>query len=263
MSNRLRTLTYNIHKCRGLDGRVQPTRIVEVLREIDADVIALQEVLSIQGSPEEHQAQFIAGELGFHDCFGENRRHNGGGYGNLLLSRFRLLAIDNHDITTPWRERRGCLRADIELETTLHVFNLHLGTSFFERRQQARKLISPQILHNPELHGVRVVLGDFNEWTRGLASRLLSRNFQRDSVGGSRTFPTLLPLLRLDQMYFDPALEMERLAVHRSRTSLVASDHLPLVADFNLSTSAATAKYQHSRPANASADTGAILIGTT
>jgi len=96
MSNRLRTLTYNIHKCRGLDGRVQPTRIVEVLREIDADVIALQEVLSIQGSPEEHQAQFIAGELGFHACFGENRRHNGGGYGNLLLSRFRLLAIDNH-----------------------------------------------------------------------------------------------------------------------------------------------------------------------
>jgi endonuclease/exonuclease/phosphatase family metal-dependent hydrolase len=241
MSNHLRILTYNVHKCRGVDGRVQPARIVEVLREIEADIIALQEVLCTQRSPEEHQAQFIAAELGFYDCFGKNRNLRGNAYGNLLLSRFPLLSVDNHDITIPGRERRGCLRADIHLETTLHVFNVHLGTSFFERRQQARKLISPQILDNPELHGVRVMLGDFNEWTRGLASRLLSRNLQRaklrTGIGPARTFPSLLPLLHLDHIYFDPALKLERLAVHRSRTSLIASDHLPLVADFQLSTS--------------------------
>jgi endonuclease/exonuclease/phosphatase family metal-dependent hydrolase len=212
---------------------------VEVLREIDADIIALQEVLSVHGKREEDQAHFIATELGFNSCLGENRRLDGGAYGNLLLSRFPLRAIQNHDITTERREQRGCLRADIELmETTLHVFNVHLGTGFLERRQQARKLVSPEILHNLELHGARIVLGDFNEWTRGLASRLLSAQFQsvdiRAHLRRSRTYPGLVPFLHLDHIYFDPALKMERLTLHRSRTALVASDHLPLVADFRL-----------------------------
>lgn len=94
---------------------MQPARIVEVLREIDADVIALQEVLSVHGNPEEDQAQFITTELGFHSYLGENRRLNGGAYGNLLLSRSPLRSIQNYDSTTHGREQRGCLRADIEL----------------------------------------------------------------------------------------------------------------------------------------------------
>lgn len=241
MATRIRLLTYNIHKCRGLDRRVDPARIVNVLREADADVIALQEVLSVHGHPEQDHAQFIATELGFHSCLGENRRLNGGAYGNLLLSRFPLRAIHNHDITTKRREQRGCLRADIEIaETTLHLFNVHMGTSFFERRHQARKLISREILHNRELHGARVLLGDFNEWTRGLTSHLLCRHFQsvdiRAHLGRSRTYPGLFPLLHLDHIYFDSALRVERLALHRSRAALIASDHLPLVADFRLET---------------------------
>lgn len=241
MANRIRILTYNVHKCRGLDHRVRPARIVEVLREIDADIIALQEVLSIQGHREEDQAHFIATELGFHSCLGQNRRINGGAYGNLLLSRFPLHAVQNHDISTPAREQRGCLRVDIDLaETTLHVFNVHLGTSFFERRQQARKLVSSEILQNRELYGARVVLGDFNEWTRGLASRLLCRDLQsvdiRAHLGRSRTYPGAFPLLHLDHIYFDPELSLERLLLHGSRTALIASDHLPLVADFRVDT---------------------------
>lgn len=239
MAKRIRILTYNIHKCRGLDHRVHPARIVEVLREIDADIIALQEVLSVPGHREEDQAKFIGTELGFHFCLGENRRLNGGAYGNLLLSRFPLRAVQNHDITTEGREQRGCLRADIDLaETTLHLFNVHLGTSFFERRRQVHRLISPEILHNRKLHGARIVLGDFNEWTRGLTSDLLCRNFQSVDIlahlGRSRTYPGLLPLFHLDHIYFDPALKLDRLALHRSRTALIASDHLPLVADFRL-----------------------------
>jgi len=268
MSNRLRVLTYNIHKCRGLDGRVQPPRIVEVLREIDPDIIALQEVLSIPGSSsEEDQAQFIASQMGLHACLGENRCLNGGEYGNLLLNRFPLLATENHDISIPGRERRGCLRADIALKTTLHLFNVHLGTSFFERRLQARKLVSAQILHNPDLYGVRLILGDFNEWTRGLATHLLSRNLQRGDGRNGRgyfpTFPALLPVLDLDHMYFDPALKLERLTVHRSRNALIASDHLPLVADFRLDSSATAANRRYSRPINASALTSAILVRTS
>lgn len=245
----VRIATYNIHKCRGLDRRVRPARIVRVLRELAADVIALQEVVSIHGQDEQDQARFIAAELGYHYRLGENRRLYGGAYGNLLLSRFPLRAIRNHDITVDRREQRGCLRADIDVEeTTLHVFNVHLGTSFFERRQQIQTLIGSGILHSSELEGVRIVLGDFNEWTRGLTSRLLSAHFQsvdlRTHLGRSRTYPGLIPFLHLDHIYFDAGLKLERLMLHRSRTALIASDHLPLVADFHLDL---TAGHRHSR----------------
>jgi endonuclease/exonuclease/phosphatase family metal-dependent hydrolase len=239
MLSHIRIVTYNVHKCRGLDAQMHPARIVKVLHEIDADIIALQEVLNVRGSRVEDQVHFIAKELGFHCCMGENRRLKGGGYGNMLLSRFPLRAIQNHDITTEGREPRGCLRADVALmETTVHIFNVHLGTGLRERRQQARKLVSPEILQNRELYGARIVLGGFNEWTRGLTTRLLSAHFQsvdiRTHLRRSRTYPGLVPFLHLDHIYFDPVLQMERLILHRSRAALIASDHLPLVADFRL-----------------------------
>lgn len=212
---------------------------MDVLREIDADVIALQEVVSAEGRAEQDQARFIAAELGFNFCLGENRRLNGSPYGNLLLSRFPLHRIQNHDISVAERERRGCLRCDIQIGAMmLHIFNVHLGTSFFERRYQARKLVSPDILQQSGLYGIRVVLGDFNEWTPGLASRLLSTHFRSAEIGTrfrwSRTYPSVFPFLHLDHIYFDPALKMERLSLYRTPTALLASDHLPLVADLSL-----------------------------
>ena len=86
--------------------------------------------------------------------------------------------------------------------------------------------------------GLRVVLGDFNEWTHGLASRLLSQELRsadlRQHLRTRRTYPGALPFLHLDHVYYDHALELERLTLHRSRLALVASDHLPLVAEFKL-----------------------------
>ena len=78
------------------------------------------------------------------------------------------------------RERRGCLRTDMVLHdgAVLHVFNVHLGTSFIERRHQARRLLSDKVLNRQEFYGPRIVVGDFNEWTRGLASRLMADAFE-------------------------------------------------------------------------------------
>jgi endonuclease/exonuclease/phosphatase family metal-dependent hydrolase len=237
----LRIVTYNVHKCRGMDRRVRPGRIADVLAETKADVVALQEVLSVEGRERERdQARFLATELGMDYHIGENRRLRGGAYGNVILSRLPIESVQNYDITWRGRERRGCLRADVRVREggLLHVFNVHLGTAFIERRHQARRLISPEILGHRELRGARLVLGDFNEWTRGLASRLLGSHFKsadiRSHLRRARTYPGVLPLLHLDHIYYDEALELRELTLHRSRTALIASDHLPLVADFHL-----------------------------
>lgn len=237
-----RIVTYNVHKCRGLDRRVRPERIVSVLRETEADVIALQEVLSIEGAQREReQARFFGEELGMYYYVGENRRLDGGAYGNVILSRLPLDHVENYEITWRGREPRGCLRADAHfpnLAAPIHIFNVHLGTAFFERRHQARELVGERILSNAELEGARIVLGDFNEWTHGLASQLLSAHLESADIHHhlrrARTYPGPLPLLHLDHIYYDRALALKRLTLHKSRTALVASDHLPLVADFDL-----------------------------
>ncbi len=240
-NRRLRIATYNIHKARGLDGRIRPERIAEVLEEVEADVVALQEVWSLAGGrPEQHQAEFLAGRLGLDCAVGENRKLRGGVYGNVVLSRFPILHSRNFDLSIGTAERRGCLRVDIDLGApgSLHVFNIHLGTAYLERRYQARKLVSEQILGRRDLRGRRVVVGDFNEWTRGLATRLLSSQLESADVrlhlGRRRTYPGLFPFMHLDHIYFDRTLRLDRLILHKSRKALVASDHLPLVADLSL-----------------------------
>lgn len=224
-----------------MDRRVRPERIVEVLREIDADVVALQEVWSRDGaSRETNQARFIADELEMDLYLGETRKHKGGSYGNALLTRFPVHDSRNYDVSVRGREQRGCLRADIEVAPArlIHVFNVHLGTAFLERRYQARKLIDSAILNNEELTGPRIMLGDFNEWTRGLTTRLLASHLKsadiKQHLQRSKTYPGLLPFLHLDHVYFDNQLDLHCLTLHKSRTALIASDHLPLVADFHL-----------------------------
>ena len=134
MTTRIRVATYNIHKCQGLDRRTSAERIAAVIAELDADVVALQEVLDVQnGRPEYDQARQINNKLrGYERCFGENRRLHGGLYGNMTLSRFPVQVCQNYDVTWRNRERRGCLRTDVLLgkDAVLHVFNVHLGTSY-------------------------------------------------------------------------------------------------------------------------------------
>ncbi len=237
----LRVVTYNVHKCQGLDRRVRPERIAAVLRELDADVIALQEVVSRQsGDPHDDQARFLAQALGDSMRLGENRLHDGASYGNVTLSRPRIEAWHNYDVSARGRERRGCLRTDIAVNGggMVHLFNVHLGTAFMERREQARKLISDAILEHPELEGHRIVLGDFNEWTRGLATRTLTSLFESVDIYAHlkrrRTYPGIFPFLHLDHIYYEGSVEVRGLELPRSRKSLMASDHLPLIADLRI-----------------------------
>jgi len=237
----LRIVTYNIHKGQGLDQRVKIERIARILGEIQADIIALQEVLCIGGKRrEDDQAQFLAEEMGYHFQIGENRKFRGGAYGNVTLSRFPIFFSCNYDLTQRGREERGCLQTDIRLDSrqTLHIYNLHLGTAYAERRYQAHRLVGHEILKREEKKGARIILGDFNEWIAGLASRIFHSHFQsirtRPIFGKIRSYPGVLPFMHLDHIYYDGRLELERVEIRRNLRTLIASDHLPIIADFRL-----------------------------
>jgi endonuclease/exonuclease/phosphatase family metal-dependent hydrolase len=236
----LRVVTYNVHRCKGLDGRVRPDRVAKVLKEIDADIVALQEVVCIPGGePEGDQAHYLAREIGADFLFGENRKLWGGAYGNVVLSKLPMRTVKNHDLSVRGRERRGCLHIDVDLQgRVLHVFNVHLGTAFMERRKQGRQLAGLDILLNNELKGPRLLLGDFNEWAPGLTTKLLRAHMQsvdiKKHLRRRSTYPGVLPMFHLDHIYHDESMEVVGLTLHRTRTALVASDHLPLIAELKL-----------------------------
>ena len=236
----LKVATYNIHKCVGIDRKYSPERIVDVIRELDADIVALQEVLChSQLHRRDHQAEFIAEELGMEYRLGENRQLNGGNYGNAVLSRFPIGSHENYDISVKKYEPRGCLRTDISINgRSVHFINVHMGTSFFERRKQVHKMLAEHVLDHPEFVGNRIVAGDFNEWINGVTTQLFRSNFNsvdpRLHLGRARTFPGILPLVHLDNVYFDESFRLRNATLHRSRKALVASDHLPIVAEFEI-----------------------------
>jgi endonuclease/exonuclease/phosphatase family metal-dependent hydrolase len=238
--DRFRIATYNIHKGRGLDGRIRIERIGRVLDKLDADVIALQEVVSHEGSsPHSHQASYLAGRFGYFHAIGETRKHRGGVYGNVTLSRRDFEHARHVDLSVPHREPRGVLRTDIRLgRQIVHIFNVHLGTGRRERRTQAVRLIDEDLLRAIDISGPRIILGDFNEWTHGLVTRTLLAEFHltdlRRHLARTRSYPAILPVLNLDHIYFDGQLEIEKAWFHRTSLSLLASDHLPLVADFKI-----------------------------
>src|ERR1017187_932759 len=248
-SIRFRIATYNVHKCRGFDQKISPKRAISVIRDLDADILCLQEVVNAPGNPRTRPHKFDqAGEIArafpeYDWAFGANRPLRGGVYGNMTLTRLPLRSWRNYDLTRPrkGREERGVLQTEIEIGNSelLHVFNAHLGTGFMERRYQAKQLLGAQILGQPELNAPRIVLGDFNEWTQGLTTRLLLDSFQSLRQPHARriprTFPGILPFFSLDHCYYDPPLELEDTWLCRTRKALLASDHLPLVANFRIS----------------------------
>ena len=229
-----RVATYNIHRCRGIDRRVMPQRIADVLRAIDADVIALQEVIGA-GPEGAGQAEEIGAALGMGwtmACVRHLRRHL---FGNVVLSRFPIVHHSQYDLSWRTCEPRACQRADLDLGDgrALHVYNVHLGTAVLERRYQAPRLAA--FVHDRRVQGPKIILGDFNEWMRGLATKTLSSLFEsvdlRSHLRRRRTYPGIFPVLHLDHIYYEGHVEVRSVELPRSRKALMASDHLPLVAN--------------------------------
>lgn len=229
----LRIATYNIHRCRGMDRRVVPSRTIEVLRELDADVIALQEVIGAGRLGAGHAEEIGAG-LGMGWVMASVRTLRQNQFGNVVLSRFPIVHHSQYDLSWRTCEARACQRADLDLGggQVLHVYNVHLGTAVLERRYQAGRLAS--FVHDRRVTGAKVILGDFNEWMRGLATKTLSSLFESVDIAAHlkrrRTYPGLFPVVHLDHIYYEGPLQVVGVEMPRTRKTLMASDHLPLIA---------------------------------
>ncbi len=216
-----------------MDGRTRLDRIAAVIESLDADVIALQEVVG-NGPEEDGQAAALGALLGMGWAMDSVRLLRGKSYGNVVLSRLPIAQTHQCNLSCDKREPRGCMRVDIDVDgQALHVFNVHLGTAVFERRRQAPMLA--EFVTDRQAGGPKVLLGDFNEWVKGLTSKTLGEMLEgvdlTHHLRRRRTYPGMLPMFHLDHIYVDGGLKVEKVTLPRNRLTLVASDHLPLVAD--------------------------------
>jgi endonuclease/exonuclease/phosphatase family metal-dependent hydrolase len=236
----MRLVSWNVHGAVGTDGRRDPERIARVIEALAPDIAGLQEVGGPVGpdDPEDPAAVYGA-YLGLRHAFGATIHGSGIAYGNAVLSRHSIEATRTYDLSVPGREPRGCLRADVVAGATrLHVFAVHLGLHWRERRRQAALLLSADILRDAALAAPLVLLGDFNVLSNfGAVPRWLRRQLTDCAVAAgdaAPTFPSRFPLLRLDRMYVAAAFRVLRCEPDRSPLARKASDHLPLVVDLAL-----------------------------
>lgn len=226
--------SYNVHGCVGLDGRQDPERVAHVIRELEADIVGLQEVDSRSGpAGQARRLERLTAASGFHSIQGPTILRRDGDYGNVLLTGRRAREIRRLDLSLPGREPRGAIDVDLEIGgVLLRVIVTHLGLQPRERRFQVRRLLDVLTLETGVL---TVVMGDINEWLPGSRSlRWLHRRLGRPPA--RRTFPSFLPLLALDRIWVWPMKALAAIHVHVTPAARIASDHLPLKAAIDVAT---------------------------
>jgi endonuclease/exonuclease/phosphatase family metal-dependent hydrolase len=220
----LKVATYNVHRCIGRDGRRDTDRVLDVLRELDADVVALQELEWGSAAALDLLARF-GRELGCAGIAGPTLLEDSGHYGNAVLTRLPVRAVHRVDLSVPEREPRGAL--DLMLEAprgALRVIATHLGLAPAERRRQVRRILALLAPVRPE---PVVLMGDLNEWFLwGRTLRWLRAHFGR--VPAPATYPARRPIFALDRIWVEPRSLRADLAVHSTSLAHSASDHLPV-----------------------------------
>ena len=226
----MRVATYNVHRWSGVSGRQAPNAALAgyVISELDADVVALQEVLRPFDAKD--PLTVLAEEQHLHVAFVVTRVHRLGELGNAILSRWPVTSLFVLDLSFSRLERRSALAAEFKLgKRLLTVVATHLALRDRTRQRQVRTILS-----HPQLQGPVVLMGDLNAWRRSKATQALDAAL---GAHGNRrwpaSFPSARPILALDRIYSRGA-QVETLEVHRSTAARRASDHLPVIAVLKL-----------------------------
>jgi endonuclease/exonuclease/phosphatase family metal-dependent hydrolase len=227
----LRVATYNIHRGIGTDGRRNTERVASVIRELQADVIGLQEVDWHQESGETVvQSEYLAHMPGYQAIRGANLRDHRGHFGNLLLTRFGARRVDRINLSQAGREPRGAIDAELALSGgCFRVIVTHFGLGGRERLRQATRLQEALAAWTVR---PTLILGDFNEWRPFSPSLRPLLRFCK-AWRSPASFPSRCPVLALDRIM--TCIGPWRLAVwrHNSPLSRNASDHLPIVGEMD------------------------------
>lgn len=237
-------MTYNIHSCRGSDGRADPGRIAEVIARCAPDIVALQEVdVARARSGGIDQATAIASLLRMDAHFHPALHLAEEKYGDAILTTLPSRLVKAGPLPSAG-EPRGAIRVAVDLGgTDLHVVNTHLGLRRGERMRQAAILLGPGWLGSPQ-GGRTVLMGDLNAGPRSAAYRMLARTMADVQVeaGGkpAPTFPSRFPMLRLDHILVGDGIGVVSAEVPSDILIRGASDHLPLLATLDIAPQTAT-----------------------
>ncbi|MFK8012377.1 MAG: endonuclease/exonuclease/phosphatase family protein [Marinicellaceae bacterium] len=246
---KIKIATYNIHRAIGLDRRFRPERIISILKEINAEVILLQEVDDgVPRSRELNLAKEIAEACDYpYFELGHNVTLRKGHYGNATLSKFPIVNQRNIDLTIGNKKSRGCQYTQLEINSTskkphLNVFNLHLGLSAKERQKQAGLLFRSREYRQIENNTPSIVAGDFNDWRsllralfiEGMGFKCATDKTRLLREVAMKTFPSFAPRGGLDRIYYKGDLELIHVSRYKKKLAKIASDHLPIITVFEL-----------------------------
>lgn len=228
-AGRVAIASYNLHSCVGLDRKCSPARVAEVLRELDCDIYALQEVDNQPGDHEESmQLEYLSRSMAMAAVPGMRLVKHTGEYGNAILTRLPIMSVRRHDLSYSRAEPRGAVDVELDLGgRPLRVIATHLGLRRRERRFQWRRLMVA--IAEGSLDAPLIVLGDMNEWYRG-AITLREAHLAFGEPPAPVGFPSFAPFLALTRIWVRPHAAIESITAHRSDLTRKASDHLPLKA---------------------------------
>lgn len=241
----LRVMTYNVHCCINMDGKISPARIAKIIAHYDPDIVALQELdVKRMRTGNIDQAHYIAETLEMEYHFHPALKVEEEKYGDAIFSRYPMRLVRAGPLPTlPHRtglESRGALWTAIKVgDSEIQIFNTHFGLRSQERMVQSEALLGHEWLGHPDRKNPTIICGDFNALPNSRVCRNIRRSFRDaqhllDDHRPQRTFFGKYPLGRIDHVFVSPEIAVERVDVPRTALTLSASDHLPLIVELRI-----------------------------
>jgi len=240
-----RILTYNVHRCVGVDRRLDVARVAHVIARLRPDIVALQELdvgrARTGGVDQAHEiARRLEMAVHFHAALKVEEEL----YGDAILTTCPERLVQAGPLPGYPRmqalEPRGALWVQIEIDgRAVHVINTHLGLVPREQQIQARWIAGPKWLTHPDRVGPTILLGDFNATATSIVYRTLTDRLEparnlAPHKSPTSTFPSTLPVLRIDHVFVSKEILVKDVFAPFDALTRIASDHLPLVMDFEV-----------------------------